>query len=178
MRPMLDDLELPLVQEVSTFDRRMLAELKPPGMDGSLLQNLGRRPTCILLWGVAAGPESRQFVEKLDRKHKAGDPLPFVADITTDSAIENVLIDDLRFQEVAGKTDRFAYVLTLRQHQVPVEPEVVSAVDTGLLDEALAQVQGLVEGLDAARAFAEGLSRFIPQLGGFLSRLEQARNTQ
>src|SRR5690349_24752593 len=122
MRPMLDDLELPLVQEVSTFDRRALAELKPPGMDGSLLQNLGRRPTCILLWGVAAGDDSRQFMEKLDKKFKAGAPVPFTADITTDSKIEKVLIDDLRFQEVAGKTDRFAYVLTLRQHQVPVEP--------------------------------------------------------
>lgn len=175
MRPMLDDLELPLVQEVSTFDRRMVTELKPPGMNGSLLQNLGRRPTCVLLWGVATGDESRQFMEKMNQKFKAGAPLPFIADITSDSAIENVLIDDLRFQEVAGKTDRFAYVLTLRQHQVPVEPEVVSAVDTSLLDEALEQVQGLVEGLDAARAFAEGLSRFIPQLGGFLTRLQQIR---
>lgn len=176
MRPMLDDLELPLVQEVSTFDRRTLAELKPPGMDGSLLQNLGRRPTCVLLWGVATGTESRQFMEKMDKKFKAGAPLPFVADITTDSAIENVLIDDLRFQEIAGKTDRFAYVLTLRQHQVPVEPEDVSGLDTSLLDEALQQIQGLVEGLDAARAFAEGLSRFVPQLGDFLTRLQQSPN--
>lgn len=177
MRPMLDDLELPLVQEVSTFDRRMLAELKPPGMDGSLLQNLGRRPTCVLLWGVATGDESRQFIEKMDKKFKAGAPLPFIADITSDSAIEDVLIDDLRFQEVAGRTDRFAYVLTLRQHQVPIEPEVVTGVDTGLLDEALDQVQGLVEGLDAARAFVEGLSRFIPQLGDILSRLQQLPKT-
>jgi hypothetical protein len=177
MRPMLDDLELPLVQEVSTFDRRTLAELKPPGMDGSLLQNLGRRPTCVLLWGVAAGDESRQFMEKLDTKFKAGAPLPFIADITSDSNIDNVLIDDLRFQEIAGKPDRFAYVLTLRQHQIPVEPELVSGLDTSLLDEAFDQIQGLVEGLDAARAFVEGLSRFIPQLGVFLTRLEQIPKT-
>ncbi len=173
MRPMLDDLELSLVQEVSTFDRRMLAELKPPGMDGSLIQNLGRRPTCVLLWGVTAGDESRAFMEKLDKKFRAGTPVPFIADITTDSAIENVLIDDLRFQEVAGKPDRFAYVLTLRQHQVPVEPEDVSAVDTDLLSEAIPDIAGLIEGLDGAAAFVEGLSRFIPQLTGFLTRLQQ-----
>lgn len=176
MRPMLDDLELPLVQEISTFDRRMLAEHKPPGMDGSLLQNLGRRPTCILLWGVAAGEESVQFMEQLDEKFRSGEPLAFVADITTDSEIENVLIDDLRFQEVAGKRERFAYILTLRQHQVPVEPEVLSPVDDDLLAEALEQVQGMVEGLEAARAFAEGLSRFVPQLTGFLKQIEETRN--
>ena len=176
MRPMLDDLELPLVQEVSTFDRRMLAEHKPPGMDGSVVQNLGRRATCILLWGVTHGDESRGFMETLDGKFKAGRPLPFIADITDEMGIEQVLIDDLRFQELAGKTDRFAYVLTLREHQEPVEPEDVSAIDTDVLSEALDDIAGLVEGLDAARAFAEGLSRFVPQLGGLLSRLEEARN--
>jgi hypothetical protein len=173
---MLDDLELTLVQEVSTFDKRMLAEHKPPGMDGSVLQNLGRRATCIVLWGVALGEDSRTFMEKLDTKFKAGKPLPFVADITEDMEIENVLIDDLRFQELAGKTDRFAYVLTLREHQVPAEPEDVSFVDADVLDEAFDDIQGLVEGLDAARAFAEGLSRFVPQLGDLLGRLEATRN--
>jgi hypothetical protein len=173
---MLDDLELPLVQELSTFDRRMLAEHKPPGMDGSVLQNLGRRPACILLWGVAGGDSARGFLEKLDQKFKRGQPVPFAADIVSDSNIENVLIDNVRFQELSGKPDRFGYVVTLRQHQVPVEPEDVSSVDTGLLDDAINQISGLVEGLDAALAFADGIQRFIPQLGELLSRLEQTRN--
>lgn len=176
MRPMLDDLELSLVQELSTFDRRMLAEHKPPGMDGSVLQNLGRRPACILLWGVAAGENPREFLEKLDKKFKQGQPVPFVADIVSDSNIENVLIDNVRFQELAGKPDRYGYVVTLRQHQVPAEPEDVSFVDTELFDEAINQITGLVEGLDVALAFADGIQRFIPQLGEFLSRLEQAHN--
>ena len=45
MRPMLDDLELPQVQQVVTYERRALAEHKQPGMAGSLFQNMGRRPT-------------------------------------------------------------------------------------------------------------------------------------
>ena len=43
MRPMLDDLELKLVQEIDTYELRTLAEHKPPGMSGSLLQ----RDPCI-----------------------------------------------------------------------------------------------------------------------------------
>lgn len=176
MRPMLDDLELPLVQEISTFDRRMLAEHKPPGMDGSVIQNLGRRPSCVLLWGVTTGEESRTILDQLDRMFKAGQPVPFTSDIVTDANIQNVLIDNLRFQELAGKPDRFAYVLTLRQHQVPVEPEDVSFIDTSLLEDAIGQISGLVEGLDAALAFASGIGRFIPQLTGLLERLEETRN--
>lgn len=176
MRPMLDDLELPLVQEVSTFDRRMLAEHKPPGMDGSVVQNLGRRATSILLWGVAHGDDSRPFMETLEGKFRAGLPVPFIADITAQMAIAQVLIDDLRFQELGGKTDRFAYVLTLREHQEPVEPDDVSLVDTEVLSEALDSIGDLVDGLELARAFADGLSRFVPQLGDLLGRLEEARN--
>src|SRR6185295_3748370 len=116
MRPMLDDLELPLVQEIATYDRRMLSEAKPPGMDGSVVQNLGRRATCLVLWGVTAGEDSKDFLDKLDRKFKSGQPMPFIADIVADAEIQNVLIDNLRMQELAGKPNRFAYVLTLREH--------------------------------------------------------------
>jgi len=59
MRPMLDDLPLPQVQEISTNEQRALAEHKPPSMAGSLLQNMGRRPTHLTLWGVASGPEAK-----------------------------------------------------------------------------------------------------------------------
>ena len=175
MRPMLDDLELPLVQEVATFDRRMLAEHKPVGMDGSVVQNLGRRATSIQLWGVTHGEASRPFMEALETAFRAGKPLAFIADITTNTAVEQVLIDDLRFQELGGKTDRFAYVLTLREHQKPVEPEDVSVVDADVLGDALDSVGDLLGGLDVARAFAEGLSRFVPQLGELLTRLERTR---
>jgi len=88
MRPMLDDLELPQVQEISAYDRRTLAEHKPPGMSGNFLQNLGRRPTRLVLWGVATGPEALTFTQKLDNKFRSAKPVPFTADIVTDAEID------------------------------------------------------------------------------------------
>ena len=160
MRPMLDDLELPQVQEIATIERRVLAEHKPPGMAGSLLQNLGRRPTRLALWGVASGPDALSFIEKLDGKFRAAQPVPFTADIVADAEIEQVIIDDLRMQELAGKPDRYAYVLTLREFIEPVEPEDLSALDTGILDEAL----GLIDSLTTGFAIVEQLSAFVSQL--------------
>lgn len=168
MRPMLDDLELPQVQEIATHDRRVLAEHKPPGMAGSLLQNMGRRPAQLVLWGVAAGPEALDLVEELDGKFRAGEPVAFVADIVADAEIEEMVIDDLKWQELAGKPQRFAYVLTLREYIEPVEPEDTSFLDTEILDDALDIMDALTTGLE----IAEQLSAFISRLTEFSQALE------
>jgi len=168
---MLDDIELIQVQEIGTYDRRVLAEHKPPGMAGSLLQNLGRRPARVVLWGVATGDKALEVTQKLDDKFRAGRPVPFTADIVADSRIDQVVIDDVRFEDLAGKPERFAYVLTLREHIEPVEPEETSLLDTDILDEAQSLVDGITAGLDIAQAFATGLERFVPTFSNLLTRL-------
>jgi hypothetical protein len=173
MRPMLDDLELPQVQEVSTYERRTLAEHKPPGMPGSLLQNLGRRPVRLVLWGVASGPDALSFAQKLEDKFRAAKPVPFTADIVKDSEIELMLIEDVKLQEVAGKPERFAYVLALREFIKPVEPAETSLLDTDILGDAGSLVDDLVNGLDLAPNFATGLEQFVEPLGNLLARLQQ-----
>ncbi len=177
MRPMLDDLELPQVQEITTYDRRMLAEHKPPGMDGSLLQNLGRRPGHLTLWGVKTGPGSLEFVETLEQKFRAGQPVPFVADIIADAEIETMIIDDLQWQEVAGKPDRYSYLITLREYIEPVEPEETSLLQNDILDDAGDLFNDLVNGLDIGMDFATGLERFVTPLSDMLGRLQQFRRT-
>jgi hypothetical protein len=167
MRPMLDDLELPQVQEIATLERRAVAEHKPPGMSGSLLQNLGRRPLRVTVWGVASGPEARAFVEQLNEKYRAGQPLPFTGDIVADARLDQVVIDDLRVQDGAGKPERIAYALTLREHIEPTAPEDVSAVDASVLDDAL----GLVDDLTAGFEIVDQLSGIVAQLTGFNNQL-------
>ncbi len=172
MRPMLDDLELPQVQEIATHDRRVLAEHNPPGMSGSLLQNMGRAPGQIDLWGVATGTNVLDFVEQLDGKFKAGEPVAFTADIVTDAEIEQVVIDDLRWQELAGKPERQAYVLTLREYIEPVEPEDTSGLDLGVLDDALDIMDALTAGFEVI----EQLSTFIPRLTALNESLRHTAN--
>lgn len=174
MRPMLDDLELPNVQEIGTYDRRMLAEHKPPGMEGSVLQNMGRRPTRVLLWGVATGTDVLSFVEDLDAKFRANEPYAFIADIVADTEIEQVVIDDLKWQEVAGKPERVAYVLVLREYIEPVEPEDLSALNLDILEAAQDLVDDLIDALDLALPFATGLERFVGPMTDFVTRLQEA----
>jgi hypothetical protein len=173
VRPMIDDLELPQVQEIETNDLRRLAEHRAHSQDGSILQDLGRRATRIRLYGVSSGPTSLEFVGKLDGKFRDGRPLPFVADIVTDAAIDQVIIDDLRVEELAGKPERHAYLLTLREHQEPVAPAVTPGLDLDILADAAGLIGDLVDALAALPGLATGLERFPASLGDLLARLRE-----
>jgi DNA circularisation protein N-terminus len=174
MRPMIDDLELPQVQEIDTSDLRRLAEHRAPGQDGSLLQDLGRRSTRILLYGVATGADSLDFVGKLDEKFRAGSPFPFVDDIVADAEIDRVIVEDLHFEELAGKPERYAYALTLQEHQEPLAPAVTPGLDADILDEAGRLVDAIADGLGALPGLVTGLEPFVGSLGDFLARLRDA----
>lgn len=176
MKPMLDDLELPQVQEIGTHERRVLAEHKPPGMSGSLLQNLGRHPTCLVLWGVATGPKALEFTKKLDAKFRDGKPVPFTADIVANAKIDKVLIEDVKFEQLAGKPERYSFLLTLCEYIKPIEPEVVSGIDTNILGDAQNLLNGVLGGLDIGQAFATQLGDFTSKMSNFLQRLQQFRN--
>ena len=174
MRPLLAGDELPQVQELVTSDLRALAEHKPAGKDGSLLQNLGRAPTTVVVHGMASDPNALQVIDKLKKDLRSGTPVTFLADITTDTHVDNVLVDDVQVRQLAGKPDRFAYAITLREFIEPVEPEQTSGLDDDLLAQASDLTNGLLDGLDIAVPFATGLERFVQPFTELLGRLTTA----
>jgi hypothetical protein len=170
--PMLDNIELPLVREIATHDRRSLSELKPPGMAGSVVQNLGRRPLRVVVSGFATGPDALKTVQTLDDKFRDAKPMPFVGDIVADANLDLVMIEDLRLEELAGKPERFSYVLTLREFIKPVDPAPDTGLDLEIATDALARVNDLVNGIAGAQALATGLERFVPIFTDLLARLQ------
>ena len=171
MNPMLDTLALPQVQEISIIERRALAEHRAPGMDGSLFQNMGRRPTRLVLWGIASGATAQDFVDQLDGKFRDGKPLPFTTDIVADSKIDQVFIDNLRVQDLAGKPQRYAYVLTLREYIEPAKAEDTSALDTDIASDAQNIMDNALPGLTGGFDFVTRLAKFIGPLQELLARL-------
>jgi hypothetical protein len=119
---MLGDLELSLVQRIETEEEQVLVDHAVPGMEGNFTQRLNRASTRVTLHGVLTGDEAKANLEKLRAKFHAAEPLPFVADIMTATQVQQVLIADLRVQEVAGKPDRFEYRLRLDEY-IPPPPD-------------------------------------------------------
>jgi hypothetical protein len=138
IHPMLDDLELSLVQVLRTEEDQVWLEHSVAGLQGSLLQRLSREPTSIHLQGVMAGEGVLEKLEKLRQLYQDAQPVPFTADIMTATEVTQVLIDNLAVRELAGKPERFEYSLGLVEFVPtpdPVQPPIEPPVDPICVDQ-------------------------------------------
>jgi hypothetical protein len=140
-------------------------------MAGSLFQDLGRRAMRLIISGVATGPNASKVVEDLNKKFKAQKPLPFTADIVAAAKIDQMLIENLFVEELAGKPERFAYVLTLDEYIKPAAPATSSSLDAGIAGDAKNLMDGMLPGLVNGPAIATELQKFVTQFSGLLARL-------
>jgi outer membrane protein OmpA-like peptidoglycan-associated protein len=122
-RPILGDVELQQVQEIEVEGDQVLVQHGVPALEGDFLQRLGRRGTRVTLTGVLTGPQAGGGLKSLRDKFRAAEPLPFVADITTATRVDQVLIEEMGVRELAGKPERFEYAFTLREYTPLPPPE-------------------------------------------------------
>ena len=150
-RPMLGDIELQQVQKIEVEEDQVWVQHDVPTLEGDFFQGLGRRAGRVTLTGVLTGPEVGDGLQELRHKFRAAAPVPFVADITTATRVDQVLIEEMGVRELAGKPERFEYALTLREYIPATEPErppppppppPPPSVDTGTLI-----VEVIVEGV-------------------------------
>jgi len=148
---MLDDFSLPLVQDVRTREDRAWAAFHVPGLDGAAHQHLGRRPALITIVGLMVDDRSLEALTTLRQKFQDHEPMTFVADITTATEIQTVVIDDLHVTEVAGKPQQYRYVLQLLEFIPPPPPALpLSAPDLDAADifDQVTDLLGELPGLD------------------------------
>jgi len=158
---MLDDWELPSIERVELIESRRLARLGVPGLTGDLHQDLGAESLTVAITGSLQGDDRRSaLLETLQEKFRAGDPLPFVADIVESSELEEVIIVGFEIVETDDWSDAVRYRVVLRQYVEPPPPP--SPVPELPFDElaGLADLAGsLLDGLDLA-----GLLGGVPTL--------------
>ena len=152
-RPMLGGVELQQVQQLQVDADQVLVQHGVPALEGALFQGLGRRATQITLTGVLTGPEAGEGLKTLRAKFHAAEPVPFVADLTTATRVDQVLIEEMGVRDLAGKPERFEYALTLREYaptpEVKVPPEIETPENPAeRIDERLGTliVEVIVEG--------------------------------
>ena len=149
-QPLLDNLELQQVQELDTEQDQVLVQHGIPALEGDFLQRLDRRATQVTLTGVLTGAEVGESLKTLREKFRTAQPVPFVADITTATKVDQVLIEEMGVRELAGKPARFEYAFTLREYITPPaeeteEPPESEQVDEEVTEDATEQVSDTVE---------------------------------
>lgn len=115
--------EIRSVYNISVSKRRRIVEHKIPGLEGGILQDLGREPIRISFDGVLYGEKAKEVLEQLISKFKAGKPLPFYSTISDIAEVSQVLIEDLRVEDVSSVTNVFKYSIVLREYLLPEEEE-------------------------------------------------------
>lgn len=156
VKPMLGDWEIPRVALLRTEEARRFAEQAIPGRPGNLLQDLNSAPLLLELAGSLFQEEERNaFLQTVREKFRAGEPLTFVADITTATDLQFVVIEAMSFEENAAAPDQISYQLRLRESPPPPPPaNPLGGLDTSLLDAAGDFLDGVTDALDALDALA------------------------
>jgi hypothetical protein len=120
---MIGSWEVPRIERIATREQRRITRFAIPGLEGDLQQELGASSLAIEITGSLHSDEARdQFLEALRAPFRAGDPVTFTADITTATELEQVLVEALDVEEVAGSPDPFRYRIVLRQYVEPPAP--------------------------------------------------------
>src|SRR5262249_21206462 len=155
-RPMLGEIELQLAQKIETEDDQVLAQHGVPALEGDFLQRLGRRASRVKLSGVMTGPEAAESLKTLRKKFRDGEPTSFVADIATATQVDQVLIEEFGVRELAGKAERFAYELTLREF-TPVPTPQTEVAPAQQVDEEIQE--------DASNISSQQVDESVDELG-------------
>ncbi|MBI3350421.1 MAG: hypothetical protein HY020_24885 [Burkholderiales bacterium] len=123
IRPMLGDYEMPRIERIHAVERRRLSRFSVPGLAGELQQDLGHDSLAVEIVGSLQGDDARDgFLSEIRQRYQAGDPLAFVADITSATQLDQVLIEALEVSEHNEWAGAFQYRLVLRQYVEPPEP--------------------------------------------------------
>jgi hypothetical protein len=190
VRPMIGSWEPPSIERVASHESRRLVVLPTLGLSGDLHQDLGRGALSVEIAGSLAGDEARdEFLAEVREKFLAGEPVDFVADIVNESELEQVLIEELVLEEVAGTGDMFRYRIVLREYTEPPEPvgpetdlgleldaELDLEADLGLdmldLPAITADIPEIGEILQPVKVAAEDLKKTLSQAGNLLDPLK------
>jgi hypothetical protein len=109
------------VSNINTSDKRNVASVDVPGGQGSSHNDLGRSAVVVTFDGSIFGENARTLIESIRSKFKAGDPVPFVSDLSGSADITKVIIDNFVVNDAAGSRDRYDYSIVLKEYREPPE---------------------------------------------------------
>lgn len=136
----IGSIELTGLQDIRTADARSLVQQRGPGQAGSVAQDLGREPVVITMEGLLLGDDPHAALEELRQAQTDARPLAFAADAIAGAELTDVLIEDLRVNQLSGYRERYSFYLRVREYTEPPEPAGASmdAVDAGIDADAAA----------------------------------------
>jgi hypothetical protein len=146
-------ISLNRIHKLTTLEQAALVEFRIPGLEGSVVQDLGRDSVRLHIEGIFYGSTAKDDLDGLRQLYTDRQPVDFLADIIGEAYFSQVMITRFDVFELAERPDEFSYVLHVMEYVPPPEP--AAAPDLGDVDASI---------LDAAQNFMDAVT--LPDLIG------------
>lgn len=132
-------IQLNRIHRLATLEQAALVAHRIPGLEGNVVQNLGRASTQLQVEGIFYGATAKDDLAALRNLYKNREPVDFLAEMVGAAYFSQVVITRFEVFEAAGSPDEFSYVLRIMEYVEPPEPAAgpdFDAVDESILKDA------------------------------------------
>lgn len=133
-------ISLPRIHRITTREQADFISHRIPGLDGNVVQDLGRHSVRLHIEGIFYGTRAKEDLEALRDVYKSREPVDFLADIVGQAYFSQILVETLEVRQASGEPDQFSYQLTIAEYVPPPQPAAgfeVPDIDSLLELEAL-----------------------------------------
>jgi DNA circularisation protein N-terminus len=128
-------ISLERVHRISTLESADFVRHRVPGLEGDLVQDMGRASVRLSLEGMFFGDTATDDLYALRDLYKARAPIDFLAEISGQAYFAQVILEQFEVVQAAGLVGEYSYRLQIVEY---VEPPASSpAQDLGAVDTAL-----------------------------------------
>jgi hypothetical protein len=133
-------ISLNRIHRISTLEQAAFVRHRVPGLEGDLVQNMGRASVRLGIEGMFFGDAAVDDLTALRDLYKAREPVDFLADITGQAYFAQVILEQFEVVQQAGEVAQFSYRLQVAEYVEPPESNNdlgLDEVDTDIGLEAL-----------------------------------------
>lgn len=127
-------IQLNRVHKIATLEQAALVYHRVPGLEGNVVQELGRDSVRLQLEGIFYGSKAKDDLEALRKVYKQRQPVDFLAEIVGQAYFSQVTLERFEVRQLADYPEQFSYCLTIAEY---VAPPKSAAADTAAVDAAI-----------------------------------------
>ena len=138
-------ISLSRIHKIATLEVADFVRHRVPGLEGDLVQDMGRGSVRLEIEGIFYGEESSPQLEELREVYKSREAVDFLAEITGEAYFAQVILEQLEVLQRSQEPEQFSYRLVVAEYVEPPEPASpgFSLVDAAILDDALSFADAL-----------------------------------
>lgn len=132
----LAGIDLQRVHRIQTLEQNHFVYHRIPGMQGNLVQNLGRDSVRLEIQGIFYGVKAQESLEALRKVYKQQKPVDFMADVVGQAYFSQVTIERFEVVQSSQEPDQFSYSLAIAEYAPITSQTSATNIDKNIKKDA------------------------------------------